>query len=75
MQRPATFFPGGVSADILAICIEYDGKYSLTGLRKICVEAGISPSGHKKLLAAKLIAHQWQAAEKRKTEQLALFQF
>ncbi|GAI75770.1 unnamed protein product, partial [marine sediment metagenome] len=25
-------------------------------LRKMCVEAGLSPSGHKKELAAKLIA-------------------
>ncbi len=68
-------FPGGFSADILAMCIEYDGKYSLKELRTMCVEAGLSPSGHKKLLAAKLIAHQWEAERKRKAEQPALLQF
>jgi len=52
-------FLGGVSGDILAMCIEYDGKYSLKELRKMCIDAGLSPSGHKKLLAAKLIAYQW----------------
>lgn len=51
-------FPGGVLGDILAICIEYDRNYSLKELRTMCVKAGLSPSGHKKLLAAKLIAHQ-----------------
>jgi len=50
-------FPGGVSGDILAMCIEYDRKYSLKELRKMYIDAGLSPSGHKKLLAAKLIAH------------------
>ena len=51
-------FPGGISADILRMCIEYDAKYSLRELRTMCVEAGLSPSGHKKLLAAKLLACQ-----------------
>ena len=51
-------FPGGVSGDILAMCIEYDGKYSLKELKTMCIEAGLSPSGHKKLLAAKLLARQ-----------------
>ena len=50
-------FPSGFSADILRLCIEYDAEYSLKELRTMCVEAGLSPSGHKKLLAAKLIAH------------------
>ncbi len=54
-------FPGGVLGDILAMCIEYDAKYSLKELRKMCIDAGLSPSGHKKLLAAKLIAHQWDS--------------
>jgi len=52
-------FSGGVSGDILAMCIEYDRKYNLKELRTMCLEAGISPSGHKKLLAAKLIAHSF----------------
>ena len=59
-------FPGGVLGDILAMCIEYDAKYSLKELRKMCIDAGFSPSGHKKLLAAKLIA--WEAEGNRKAE-------
>ena len=49
-------FPGGITEPILAECIEMDGKYTLADLKKMCVEAGFSPSGHKKELAAKLIA-------------------
>lgn len=50
-------FPGGIiTGKILAECIEMDGKYTLKELREMCREAGISPSGHKKELAAKLIA-------------------
>jgi len=56
-REAGALFPGGISADILAICIEYDGNYSLKELKTMCVEAGLSPSGHKKLLAAKLVAH------------------
>jgi len=38
----------------------------------MCVEAGLSPSGQKKLLAAKLIAHRWEAeAERGRAEQPA----
>jgi len=51
-------FPEGLTQDILNMCIEYDLNYSLTELRKMCIDAGLSPSGHKKLLAAKLIARQ-----------------
>ncbi len=68
-------FPGGVSADILALCIEYDRKYSMRELRTMCVEAGLSPSGHKKLLAAKLIAHRWEVEGKEKAEKPGLFNF
>jgi len=50
-------FPGGIiTGPILAKCIEMDEKYSLKELQKMAREAGISPSGHKKELAAKLIA-------------------
>ncbi len=65
-REAGDLFPGGFSADILTMCIEYDGNYSLQELRTMCVEAGLSPSEHKKLLAAKLIAHQWDSGvEKR----------
>ncbi|MBA7604635.1 hypothetical protein ES703_11761 [subsurface metagenome] len=49
-------FPGGISGVVLAKCIEMDEKYTLAELRKMAIEAGLSPSGHKKELAAKLIA-------------------
>ena len=67
-REAGDLFPEGVSADILGICIEYDSKHSLGELRAMCLEAGLSPSGHKKLLAAKLIAHHWEAEAKRKAE-------
>ncbi|GAI57949.1 unnamed protein product [marine sediment metagenome] len=56
-REAGDLFPEGVSADILGICIEYDSKYSLEELRAMCLKAGLSPRGHKKL-AAKLIAHE-----------------
>ena len=49
-------FPGGITGEILEKCIEMDGKYTLTELRDMCREAGLSSSGDKKELAAKLIA-------------------
>ncbi len=49
-------FPGGITGVVLAMCIEMDEKYTLAELRKMAIEAGLSPSGHKKELAAKLIA-------------------
>ncbi|MBA7544538.1 hypothetical protein ES705_36898 [subsurface metagenome] len=49
-------FPGGITEPILAEVIEFDRNHTLTELKKMCVEAGFSPSGHKKELAAKLIA-------------------
>ena len=51
------FFPGGIiTGEILEKCIEMDYKYTLPELRRMCVEAGLSPGGAKKELAAKLIA-------------------
>ena len=44
-REAGDLFPGGVSCDILAMCIGYDRKYSLHELRTMCVEAGLSPSG------------------------------
>jgi len=51
-------FPGGITGALLAECIEMDEKYTLAELKEMCIEAGLSPSGHKKELAAKLIAHR-----------------
>jgi len=56
-EEVGELFPGGIiTGEILAKCIEMDGKYTLAELKRMCVEAGISPSGAKKELAAKLIA-------------------
>ena len=51
-------FPGGITGKILAECIEMDGNYTLAELKNMCMEAGLSPRGHKKELAAKLIARR-----------------
>lgn len=49
-------FPGGITGKLLAEVIEFDKNHTLAELKNMCVEAGLSPSGHKKELAAKLIA-------------------
>ena len=50
-------FPGGIiTGKILADVIEFDRDHTLAELKDMCVKAGLSPSGHKKELAAKLIA-------------------
>ena len=49
-------FPGGITERVLAEVVEFDRNHTLAELKKMCVEAGLSPSGHKKELAAKLIA-------------------
>ena len=55
-REAGALFPAGITADIFNRCMELDRDYSLEDLRKMCLEAGLSPAGHKKLLAAKLIA-------------------
>ena len=49
-------FPGGITGKVLADVIEFARDRTLEDLKKMCREAGLSPSGHKKELAAKLIA-------------------
>lgn len=49
-------FPGGITGQVLADVIEMDRNYTLAELKKMAVEAGLSPSGHKKELAARLLA-------------------
>jgi hypothetical protein len=51
-------FPEGVTDDILDTLIAYDRNYSGEELARMCSEAGLNPRGHKKLLAARLIAAQ-----------------
>ena len=49
-------FPSGITGPVLAEVIEFDRNHTLAELKKMAVEAGLSSSGHKKELAAKLIA-------------------
>ena len=49
-------FPGGITGKVLAEVIEFDRDHTLAEIKEMCVEAGLSPSGSKKELAAKLIA-------------------
>ena len=50
-------FDGGITDELEARFMDMDGNYSIKQLQDMCKEAGLSPNGHKKLLAAKLIAH------------------
>ncbi|MBA7605562.1 hypothetical protein ES703_12695 [subsurface metagenome] len=49
-------FPRGITMGVLADVIEFDRNHTLVELKEMCIEAGLSPSGHKKELAAKLMA-------------------
>lgn len=49
-------FPGGITKPILTDIIEFDRNHTLAEIKEMCVEAGLSLSGSKKELAAKLMA-------------------
>jgi len=49
-------FLGGITEPILTEIIEFDRNHTLAEIKEKCVEAGLSTSGSKKELAAKLIA-------------------
>jgi len=51
-------FPEGLTEAILEEIIAYDRDHTLGEIKKECEEAGLSASGHKKKLAAKLIARR-----------------
>ena len=57
-------FDGGITDEIEARCEDMDRDHDIKELQEMCREAGISPSGHKKKLAAKLIAHKSAPMEK-----------
>ncbi|MBU0777960.1 hypothetical protein KKF82_06860 [Patescibacteria group bacterium] len=50
-------FDGGITDELESRCMDMDRDHSTKELQEMCKKAGISPSGHKKKLAAKLIAH------------------
>ena len=56
-RKAGNLFPNGVTDDVLAQLIKIDSQYSLTELRVRCKEVGLSTSGDKKVLAAKLLAN------------------
>ena len=56
-HKVGDLFPEGI-ASVLATLCEMDRDHNLPELRKMCVEAGLSSSGEKKVLAAKLLAHR-----------------
>jgi len=57
LQREiGALFPEGMTQEILDRLINYDKNYSLGQLREMCLKEGLSPHGHKKLLAARLLA-------------------
>jgi len=57
-------FDGGITDEIEVRCKDMDRDHSIQELQVMCKNAGISPSGHKKKLAAKLIAHNSAPMEK-----------
>ena len=49
-------FHNGVTDEIFSKLCEVDFNHNLKELKILCIEAGFSPSGQKKKLAAKLVA-------------------
>ena len=57
-------FDGGVTDEIFSKLCELDFNHNMKELRRMCIEAGLSPNGHKKMLAAKLLAHWGRESQK-----------
>ncbi|KKN37284.1 hypothetical protein LCGC14_0765220 [marine sediment metagenome] len=55
-EEVGALFLEGITGKVLSALIEMDRNYTLAELKKMAVEAGLSPSGHKKELAARLLA-------------------
>lgn len=49
-------FVEGITEKVLADVVEFDRNHTLEEIKELCVEAGISSSGSKKEMAAKLLA-------------------
>ena len=56
-NRVGDLFDNNISDELVATVIEMDRNHSFKELKEMCVKAGLSASGDKKELAAKLIAH------------------
>jgi len=55
-RRVGYLFPDGITPELVAKVIKADESYSMNELKTMCRESGLSLSGDKKELAAKLIA-------------------
>jgi len=55
-RKVGYLFPDGITPELVAKVIEADRNHSLKELKAMCRESGLSLSGDKKELAAKLIA-------------------
>ena len=55
-RRVGDLFPNGITDELLARLFDIDKNHSLKELRAMCKEAGLSLSGDKHELAAKLVA-------------------
>jgi hypothetical protein len=53
-----------ISDNILRILIHMDEDYTLKELKTMCRERDLSPAGHKKLLAWRLLRHEVEKAKK-----------
>lgn len=49
-------FTDGITDETLVKLVEIDITYSLKDLKDLCIKNDLSPNGHKKKLAAKLVA-------------------
>jgi len=56
IRRVGHLFPNGITDELLARLFDIDKIHSLKELRAMCKEAGLSLSGDKHELAAKLVA-------------------
>jgi hypothetical protein len=54
----------GISRIILRMLIHMDEDYTLKELKTMCRERDLSPTGHKKLLAWRLLRHEVEKARK-----------
>lgn len=55
-REVGALFPGGLTDEVLDTLIQFDRNYSLEQLQEMCRAEGLPIGGHKKLLAARLVA-------------------
>lgn len=55
-RETVALFPEGLTQEIIDTLVQFDQNYTLEQLREMCAKEGLSVNGHKKLLAARLVA-------------------